>query len=263
MKGRRTHTSESIADVPSSHLWSGIFAAGNPTLVVPADSSLVLYRSLSHRDVSIGQYISGAYRVKTAAGTDDLTTAKALARLRLTSIADLEFVSRLVPKIQQTDRKIEVRYARDLRMQEFRESNVVLLGAHYANPWVTLLDGERKYALNFNQQAGIFTIQDHSQESGSVDLVKFHPGEPEGLAYALVAYVPNLSPGKHVLILEGTTIAGTEAAVNFMLESPDLDKVLAKHILSNGTVQNFELVLESRDFSGTSSTSKVIASRFW
>jgi hypothetical protein len=246
---------------PNGHLWADLFDSRAATLVVPADSSLVLYRSLTHRDISLGQYINGEYRVKPDDGSDDPTTAKGLARRRLTSIADLEFIAGVVPKIQQTDRKMEVRYARDLQTQDFRQSNIILLGARYANPWVSLMDSERQFTLYFDETTRIVSIKDRSRQPE--DVVRYHPGEPEDLAYALISYVPNFTQDKHVLILEGTSIAGTEAAVNFVLESPELDALLAKHLLANGSVQNFELVIESRDFSGTSSSAKVIASRFW
>jgi hypothetical protein len=222
-----------------------------------------MYRSMTHHDINLGQYINGEYRVKSDDGTDDLTTAKGIARRRLTSIADLKFVAGVVPKLQGTDRRMEVRYARDLQTQDFKRSNIILLGARYANPWVSLLDGERQYALLFDEKRRIFTIQDHSRKPDQADMIQFHPGEPEDLAYALVAYVPNFTQGKHVLILEGTTIAGTEAAVDFLLDSSALDGILVKHMLPNGSVPNFELVLQSRDFSGTSSSANVIASRYW
>ena len=216
---------------------------------------------MTHRDINLGEYINGEYRVRPDDGTDDPTTAKGIARRRLTSIADLEFIAGVVPKIQQTDRKMDVRYARDLQTQDFRQSNIILLGARYANPWVSLMDGERQFALFFDETTRMVTIKDRSRQPE--DLVKYHPGQPEDLAYALISYVPNFTQGKHVLVLEGTSIAGTEAAVNFLLESPELDTLLAKRMLPNGSVPNFELVIESRDFSGTSSNSKVIASRFW
>lgn len=156
---------------------------------------------------------------------------------------------------------MDVRYARDLQTQDFRQSNIILLGARYANPWVSLMDGERQFALLFDEATRIVTIKDRSRKPE--DLVKYHPGQPEDLAYALIAFVPNSTQGKHILILEGTSIAGTEAAVNFLLGSPELDALLSKHMQPNGTVPNFELVIQSRDFSGTSSNAKVIASRFF
>jgi hypothetical protein len=254
-------TEADLQKTPSSRLWAGIFDPRSPTLVVPADSSLVLYRSMTHRDVNLGEYINGEYRIKADDGSDDPTTAKGLARRRLTSIADLEFIAGVVPKIQQTDRKMLVRYARDLQTQDFRQSNIILLGARYANPWVSLMDGQRQFSLYFDETTRMVTIKDHSRQPD--DLVKYHPGQPEDLAYAVISYVPNFTQGKHVLILEGTSIAGTEAAVNFLLESPELDTLLAKHMQADGSVPNFELVIESRDFSGTASNAKVIASRFF
>ena len=63
-------------------------------------------------------------------------------------------------------------------------------------------------------------------------------------------------------ILEGTTIAGTEAATDFVLDLDALNALLAGHMRPNGTVPHFEVVLEANDFSGTTPRGRVVATRF-
>ena len=72
--GRNDRSSRKVSanteKTASAQFWASIFDARTPTLVVPADSSLVLYRSMTHRDINLGEYINGEYRVRR---TTDLT----------------------------------------------------------------------------------------------------------------------------------------------------------------------------------------------
>ncbi|HEX4030029.1 MAG TPA: hypothetical protein VHX20_06665 [Terracidiphilus sp.] len=248
---------------PSADLWATVFDRSSPTLVVPADSSLMLYESLADRDVSLAQYINGDYRAMPDDGTDNLKMPKALAQRRLTSMADLEFTALVAAKAAQSNGKVVIRYARDLETDDLRRSNAVLLGGRYVNPWVSLFDDERKFSLIRESGTGVLYVENRAPAAGEFDRIPFHPGEPQHLAYALVAYVPNLREGTHVLILEGTSIAGTEAAVDFIFDAPTLDALLTPHMKSLKSIPCFEFVLESNDYSGTATKAKVIASRFW
>jgi hypothetical protein len=251
------------ANSPSALFWASLFDTKAPTLVVPADSSLVLYETLTHHDVSLSQYINGDYRIRPDDGTDNLNTPKALAARRLTSMSDLDFAVAAAEKAEQANGRMNIKYARDLQMKDLKNSNIVLLGASSANPWVSLFENERKFSLVFDLNTRIYTIQNHSRLAGEFDTIKFSPGGPEHLAYALVAYVPNMTEGKHVLILEGSTIAGTEAASDFIFDASKLDALLFQHMKIGGSIPSFEFVLESNDFSGTTPNARVIASRFW
>lgn len=263
-KTQASRTAEIHASLsPSTVLWATLFDKNSPTLVVPADSSLMLYESLANRDISLAEYINGSYRTMPDDGTDDLKFPKALARRRLTSMSDLEFAATIAGNIAQTGGKLEIRYARDLETDDLGASNAVLLGGRYANPWVSLFDSERKFALIRDPSSHVLSVENHAPAAGEFNSIPFHPGQPEHLAYALAAYVPNLREGRHVLILEGTSIAGTKAAVDFIFDSSRVDALLAKHMKPGGIVPCFELVLESNDYSGTATKANVITSRFW
>ena len=59
------------------------------------------------------------------------------------------------------------------------------------------------------------------------------------------------------------SIAGTEAASDFIFDASKLDALLFQHMKIGGSIPSFEFVLESNDFSGTTPNARVIASRFW
>ena len=247
---------------PSDIFWASLFAPGSPPLVVPADSSLVLYETLSHHEVPLAAYINGDYRVKSDDGADDLRSPKGLAQRRLTSIADLDFVAALVKESSITHGLFNLRYARDLQMRDLNGASVILLGARESNPWVTLFDDERNFSLTSDQVTRVSTILNAHPAAGEFTSIQSSPGDPKHRAYALLAYIPNRGDDKNVLILEGTTIAGTEAATDFVLDPDALNALLAGHMRPNGTVPHFEVVLEANDFSGTTPRGRVVATRF-
>ncbi len=252
-----------LLNSPSSRLWANIFDAKAPTLLVPADSSLVLYETLTHHEVPLAAYINGDYRVKSDDGTDDLTNPKGLAQRRLTSMADLDFVAALGKQSATGRNSLNIRYARDLQIEDVKSSTLILLGARESNPWVTLFDDERNFSLTSDQTSRISTIRNQRPLKNEFETLQSHPDDPQHRVYALVANIPNRSDDKHVLILEGTTIAGTEAAADFILDSVTMDALLAGHIKPGQRIPYFELVLEAKDFSGTAPRARVIASRFW
>lgn len=90
----------------------------------------------------------------------------------------------------------------------------------------------------------------------------YDPRDPNGAAYALIALRPNLSGSGSVLIVEGTGIAGTEAAAEFLVENDHLEQVLSMEIHKRGHVPQFEILLQTTNLNGSAPRSKVIAVRF-
>jgi len=64
-----------------------------------------------------------------------------------------------------------------------------------------------------------------------------------------------------VLILEGTSMAGTESAADFVFENGRLLPFLEKIRNPNGALPYFELLLQSNNVNGTASESEIIAYR--
>ncbi len=62
-----------------------------------------------------------------------------LGSRRYTSIVDLEVAKSLSLISQSLKSKLEMRYARDVRPNDLKQGNVILVGAAEANPWVELV----------------------------------------------------------------------------------------------------------------------------
>ena len=69
----------------------------------------------------------------------------------------------------------------------------------------------------------------------------------------------NLGGSRQVLILEGTSMAGTEAAADFVLDDGALLPFLNKIRRPDGSIPNFEVLLQSTSLDENASQSKTVA----
>jgi hypothetical protein len=64
-----------------------------------------------------------------------------------------------------------------------------------------------------------------------------------------------------VLILEGTSMAGTESAADFVFDDARLSQFIDKVRKSSGKVPYFELLLRSSNLDGNASQSNIVGYR--
>lgn len=64
---------------------------------------------------------------------------------RYTSIVDLEAAAMLAQIDQAAHYTMQVRYAPDLRPNDLKSGNVILVGAFEANPWVELFEQQHEF----------------------------------------------------------------------------------------------------------------------
>jgi hypothetical protein len=79
--------------------------------------------------------------------------------------------------------------------------------------------------------------------------------------YGVVAYLPNLSGSGNVLILEGTTIAGTESALDFVSDNSQLLPFLKQIRHADGRVPHLEVLLGTNNMSGSAVKNSILAWR--
>lgn len=258
----RFHTG-TVQNQAAKHLfWKNFFAEGHPTLVICSDTGLTILESLTGNDVSLGEYLSGNYRVNILppAGAT-AQTAQILAEHRYTSIVDTEIVSRLYRVASGSVNGIQVRYSRDVRPNDLKSGSVILLGTKEGTPWIELFEDKMNFRVRHNQGWGSFSVLNRAprdKESARYDCA---PSDPAHKVYGLVALRPNLSGSGQVLILEGTSMAGTESAADFVFDDARLLPFLAGIRQPNGALPYFELLLQSNNMNGNASHSEVVAYR--
>ena len=260
---KRSGTVEAMQGPPNHRLWASL-GGKNPLLVVPGDSSLAIYNNVTGRTAQISEYVGGQYRSlpeqQSVMTSDELGT---IARRRLTSIVDLQAVNRILLRPEILNEQASVVYARDLRLEDLKRADVILIGSTEANPWVQLFDSELNFNLVPDQKTKVFNVVNRSPHAGEQAEYRSDPGSPSHLTYALVSYVPNLGGNGNVLILQGTAMAGTQAASDFALINSELSNLLELTHSKNGLPKKFEVLLQSSNLNGGATSAKVIAYRVY
>jgi hypothetical protein len=260
----RTHagpSAQALAQVQHP-LWGQFFRANESTLLVPGDSSLVIWEGLRNRNIDLADYLSGTYRtVLPGEAHMAENVAAELATRRYTSIVDLEIAQTLGRIAEARGGAVEIRYARDLRPNDLKIGNEVLIGDTEANPWVSLFEQKMNFVFSFNRAQNVLSVLNRAPRGDEPHQWNFVSSDREHRVYAVVAYLSNLSGDGHVLILEGTSMAGTECAWDFVSDDTQLMPFLNRIRLRNGSIPHFELVLGSNSMSGSSVRANILAWR--
>ena len=248
-------------------LWSRIFSTDRPVLVVPADSGLVIYHNMSRRDFGLDEYLLGAYRNDQGrpnvygATTSRKAWLANLGSRRYTSVVDLEEIVSLEQLARGSGSKLQVRYARDLRPNDLKSGNVILIGASEANPWVELFERNMNFVFQDDYKTGVFRVLNRSPHPGEPAHWDSVWNDPQRRVYGLVAYVPNLAGDGNALILEGTSMSGTEGARDFAMDDSSLLPFLKRIQRKDGSIPHFEALVGTQNMSASAVHNNLLAWR--
>jgi hypothetical protein len=242
--------------------WSQMFAAGQRTTIVLADSNLVVWQGLMKRDVGLSEYLSGDYRTTIPATATPLEKeALQVARGRYTSMIDVEMMQYFSQLSQLERSKLDVRYTRDLRPNDLKQGNIILSGAPEANPWVQLFEHDMNFVFSYDRAHETTSVLNRVPEGSEPRQWDSMRADKQHHVYGVVAYLPNLSGNGDVLILEGTTIAGTECALDFVSDDSQLLPFLKQMQRADGSIPHFEVVLGTDNMSGSAVKNSILAWR--
>ncbi len=261
----------------SRAFWSHIFEEHRNTYIVPTDGGLVMLQSFVREHVLLEDYASGSYRKDSSIrhgitglagnlGADDeqrlALKVEALGNRRYTSMADLELTTRLARLPEVVPERLMIRYARDLRIDDLRTDNVILIGSIEGNPWVDLF--QRQLNFRFTHGAdfgGSGTIINQHPLPGERTAYTSEPNDPLLRTYGVVAYVPNLDGTGHALLIEGVNMAGTQAAGELLLNPARMQPVLERAKGANGVIRPFEILITTDNIAANASQPRVLSER--
>ncbi len=249
---------------PVHPLWQAMFLPGRATLYIPGDSGLVLYHAFEGRTVTLNEYLMGAYRHPDSTeihGAVVSTMSAEFANRRYTSIVDLQAAATCTRIAQQEHSALDIRYARDVRPNDLKNGNVILFGAAEANPWVELFERNMNFSLHNDYQKHVFTVRNRSPKPGEPISWQSKTGDPEHRVYGIVAYLPNLSGNGRALIIEGTSMAGAEAAYDFLLDDAEMLPLLKRLQAHGPQLPSFEVLVTTQNTSASAVHSTLVALR--
>lgn len=256
-------TLASSQTVMSDALWSQLFQKERDTFIVPADSGLVILEGLTRRPVSLGDYASGSYRSEAVSVTGLRSgEIEELGTRRYTSIVDLDLVSHLSQLKQIVPERMLIRYARDLRMDDLRSGNAILLGSVDSDPWVSLFEQQLNFCFSFSPKSDTAPIilNRHPLHDEQPIYANNHVGTWHN-TYGTIAYLPNLNGTGHVLLIGGLNMAGTQAAGEFVLDPALMQQTLRHAKAPNGTIRPFEILIATSNIAANASRPHVVSER--
>ncbi len=249
-----------VAASPMHLLWTSIFRPDRDTVIVTADSGFGTLQDVLGRRLSLADYTS-LQMGKLSLESSDKYVANDLASQRYTSMTDLETAVALSHLPEIVPSRLRIRFARDLRMEDLKDENVILLGSAYTNPWAELFEKNLAFELVGDVGAHSWKIVNRHTAPGEA---AFYQGERDGSShqtYARIAWVPNVDHTGHILMLQGLDMAGTQAAAQTLLHSTALMDVWRQSNGCNTPDASFEVLLGTTSISSNAGTIHVLATR--
>ena len=250
------------AQVATHPLWSSIFQPHQSTTFVAADSGLVLLHGMTQKDTTLVEYLTHDFKAETRtlspARTAEVTN---IAERRYTSFVDLNTFRRLQELASARGISLGATYARDMQMNELKHGNVILSGSRGANPWLELYEpGMNFVGVNDGVHHSFRFINRHPQ-AGETPEFSVSAADPSKRVLGVLAFLPNLDADGNALIIEGNSMAGTEAIGDFLFDDAALLPFLAKIKTADGHLPHFEVLVEANSVNGSAGAFHVLAYR--
>ena len=245
----------------TQNFWTGLLAGDKEALVVVGDSGLVMWHGTTAQPLGLAEYMHGAYRNERSADLEHGLASSDLSNRRYTSVVDLEIVHAVDQIAMRMGRGVEVRFARDIHPNDLKHSNVVLLGAPEANPWVEMYDPRLNFFVSNDRVHQVMSVLNRAPKAGEPRQWDSAKLDLQHRVFGVVAYLPNIDGSGSALLLEGTSMAGTESCWDFLSSEDQLQQVLQQMGGSGTKVPYFEAVIGTNSLDGSAAKIRVLAWR--
>jgi hypothetical protein len=245
----------------SDRFWSVFFSPTRDTLLVPADSGLVIYEDLTKSRVPLAEYATGEYQKHTSGASGlDSAIVNELGGRRYTSVVDVHLVSSISQLSAVVKNRFKVRYAREVTLDDLKQSNVILLGSFDSNPWVELFQKDLNFRFESQPKGGDVVIHNLHPMTGEKAYYKTDQTDPARSTFGVIAATRNLDGTGHVLLIEGINMAGTEAAADYLF-SDGSAPLLSQIFDSKGNMLPFEVLLETSNIGANAPRPQIVSQR--
>ncbi len=247
-------------------LWQQMFTATRETDIVVADSCLSFYTDMVKHPVALQDYLSRKYLLDDLSKERDPERRKSLEMLmgrRYTSYADVQAVQHIARLAATHGSSVNVHFARDYPTRRLQTSNLILVGSKRANLWAELFDDQLNFQVEYDQATGGNVVVNRKPQAGERPVYSILTRDADIRdSLAVVAFVPNLQNTGEVLLLAGTGMSGTEAAIDAVVSRQGFDRLLAALPSGDpGRVPHFEALIRSHAVGGAAQTFEVLAAR--
>jgi hypothetical protein len=170
--------------------------------------------------------------------------------LRYTSVSDLEFAVKVTHLPETIMERTVIRYARDLDLKDLKESNLIMAGSQEADPWLSMISGQMSFVVHDDPSAGPLRVENKRPQKGELREYTYDYHNPQHQGLATIAFLPNLSGNGNLLLVQGFSLAGTQAAAEFVTSGKDLDTLLSAYAGTRSKLPHFEILLSTTEING-------------
>ncbi len=248
---------------PSHPLWARLFDKNHQTLIVPSDDGIVMIQNLTGHLVPLSEYINRDYLTLKSPYNIDEQNMRDLDAQRYTNVTDLNAVMRFSHLPEANSGQFAVRYSRELHMEDLKDANVILLGSSFSNPWAELFEKTLNFQFEYQPHPNASHIVNRHPQGGELPIYENDANGPSHRTYAVIGFVPNLNDTGWVLLAEGLTMAGTQAAIDTLFDRVAMRPLLAQFSNADGSLNSFEILIETRSFGSDSPQASVVATRVY
>jgi hypothetical protein len=245
----------------STHvLWAQLFNSGSDTFVVAADSGFGILQNLSKTRMPLAEYVTGKYATLPLPPMDVHNSAD-LYTQRYTSVVDLEVASTLSRLPEVVPGRLILRFARDLRMDDLKQGNAILIGSMYSNPWGEVFQHQLNFHFDYRPDMNDSWILNASPRAGEAKSYENNWDGPSHQTYAVIAFIPNLNRNGHVLLIQGLDMAATQAAAELLFHEDEIGPILKQASLPGGALRPFEVLLQTTSIGANAPSAAIVATR--
>jgi hypothetical protein len=238
-----------------------MFLPGQTTLLVFGDSGLVMWHGGSGRSLGLTDYMRGDYRADETGSSTNILSATDLSNRRYTTVVDLELVHALDRMAIGANSNLEVRYARDARPNDLKQGNIILIGASEANPWVDMFEPRMNFVFVNDRPHQTMSVVNRSPRAGEAQHWESANQDAEHRVFGVLAFLPTVNGNGNALLLEGTSMAGTESAWDFISDAKQFGAFMNQVGGTTKHVPHFEAVVGTTNFGGSAAKTTALAWR--
>jgi hypothetical protein len=248
------------ASDPARLLWQAAMPVNGTTYVVPTDAGFNLMEDMTHRSLSLADYIKGQYADMPSASVD-VHTRQDLSTQPYTDFVSLQVVSMLARRPEYDPKRVLLRFPRDLRIDDLKKSSAIIIGSADSNPWAALVDAHTNFRIIPQPEMNGATIVNIQPVAGEQETYRSQWGEPAHETFALILLQPNLSGTGNMLLIEGLDIAGTQAAAELLFSQGGMATVVERAVRRDGSLRPFEVLVRATSIQSNAAGTEIVASR--
>jgi hypothetical protein len=248
------------APEPAGPLWAAMLQGSGNTYIVPPDAGLNLVEDLSHQSMALADYLRGGYLDLPLPGVDARNVTD-LRTQQLTGFVNLQIVATLARLSEYSPAHVLLRFPRDLRFDDLKSANAVIIGSECSNPWAVIAESTVNFQIHCNSGMQGATVVNLKPQPGEAASYTSHWNEPTHETYAVISFIPNLSGYGKLLVLGGLDAAATQAAGEALLRPETITPILQRARRPDGSLAEFEILLRSTSIQANATDTHVIAYR--